>query len=147
MSTQASPHLTKPALHENPHWPRTHVAEPLAGSSQPLPQEPQCAGSVWMSTQLVPHLSSPVPQLKSQLPELHSAMPPTGFGHTVAQSPQWFLSCVRSTHDAPHWTSGGVQEVSQLPELQTSPVSHTVPQLPQFAGSLAVCAQPAEHSV
>ena len=52
----AAPHPEKPALHLNPHWLLTHVAELLSGVAQPL-QPPQ-----WFGSEVVSYWQGEPPQ-------------------------------------------------------------------------------------
>jgi hypothetical protein len=70
--------------------------------------------------------------------------------HASLQAPQLKPSFDRSTHPpAPHAVSPGRH--AQAEPVQYSAAAHVVPQLPQFAGSIAVsvhtCVAPDGHSV
>ena len=52
------------------------------------------------------------------------------------QPPQWCASIAVSTHDEPQSVRPIEHIITQAPMSQTCPVGHTIPQPPQFIGSL-----------
>jgi hypothetical protein len=64
----------------------------------------------------------------------HAASPPTGIGHAREQLPQRSGSDVVSTQVPPHEVLPPVQAHSPPTHLES--VSHALPHMPQFAGSL-----------
>ena len=102
-----------------------------------FPQPPQLLESVCVLTHAPLHLVSPDEQV--QFPPVH--VPPAP--HPLLHLPQLALSVCTSTQALPQAVSGGpesvVQSVRHLPWAQNGVpfiTEHTLPQLPQLAGSL-----------
>src|SRR5690349_19474931 len=93
--SQPSSSQSTMVLSQAMHVPATQVP-PL----QPLPQPPQCAGSVWVSTHRLPHSVRPGAHIVEQEP-FEQASPG---GHVTPQPPQFSGSVPVSTHSLPHFT-------------------------------------------
>jgi hypothetical protein len=115
-----------------------HVALPLAGTSQTVPQAPQLSESVSRSTQLSPHDWNPVSQAILQADALHEDLPCSGVGHAVPQLPQCAAELVVSTHAALQFVSFPAHMSEHWLLEQTWPAGQAVPHAPQCDGSLEV---------
>jgi hypothetical protein len=109
-----------------------------APAGQTVPQLPQLLESVAVFVQADPHWVCPELQL-----ELHWLLLQTGAddGQTFPQLPQLLASEV--THDDPHSIP---DEQAHFPAWQLCPAWQTVPQAPQFWGSVWTLAQVPPHS-
>jgi len=119
-------------LQADPHFPSSHVAEPLAGASHVCRHSPQLLGLCWVSTQLEPHFSKPSAHEKSQLDLLHSALPWFGLGQAVSQSPQWLALEETSRHAPLQLLNVDAHVVLHSPPEHTSPGAQTFSHSPQF---------------
>jgi hypothetical protein len=124
-----SPHLTNGALQEKSQIPLTQVVVELAGpGGQTLPQIPQLVGSNFLSTQTPPQQDCPGGQ---QVP---------------AQQ-----SCCIGQQPLPHGLNPVLQTKAQAPLAQigvelAGPGAQTLPQPPQFSGSVFLSLQtPPQH--
>jgi hypothetical protein len=121
-----------------------------------LPQAPQFFGSVILLVQplqqsgvapehCVPH----APQFSASvavllhIPPQHVSAPL----HGAPQPPQFSPSVRGSTHCPPQISRGAGQPFEQAPSTHAFPVPQSLPQLPQFFGSLFVFVHTAPHAV
>lgn len=118
-----------------PHMPPAHVAVPLAGGVQTMPQPPQFCVSEDTLRQLVPHASKPALQVNPHVPETHVAAPWAGTPHAVPHAPQFVGSVAVSVHC---WLQS-VRVPGHVswhePPAHALPVSHVIPHEPQLFGS------------
>jgi hypothetical protein len=113
-----------------------HVAVPLAGTSQTMPQARQLSESVSTSTQLSPHDWNPLSQAMLQVDAVHEDLPCSGVGQAVAQLPQCAAEFVVSTQAALQLALPSTQVSEHCPFEQTWLAGQAVPHAPQCDGSL-----------
>jgi hypothetical protein len=133
-------------LHVAPHVELTHVAIPLAGTLQVLPQPPQFARSVAVATQAAPHDPKLASQEMPQWPPVHVAVPFFGIGHTVLHVPQWSGAVIGSTQAPPQLILPPEHRLVHMALSQTCPAAHEVLHPPHRAGSLLTSTHAPEHS-
>jgi hypothetical protein len=134
-STHASPQRVRPAGQACVLGMQLVTAQ-ISPVAQVLSQLPQCFGEFKLEHSL-PHSCSPVAH--AHLPSIQAA-PPL---HAVSHEPQCAASDIGSKHcPAQNSTLSGQPHT---PPKQGTPISHTLPQVPQLLASVAVLAQVAPH--
>jgi len=113
-----------------------HVAVPLAGTSQTVPQAPQLSESDSILTQLSPHAWNPLSQPILQVDAAHEDLPCSGVGQAVSQLPQCAAELAVSMQAAPQLVLFPAQVSEHWLFEQTWPAGQVVPQAPQCEGSL-----------
>jgi len=131
----------------NPQLEPEHVAVELVGLLQAMPQPEQFDGSVVVSTQRPRQFVWSAAHDDVQPPFEHTCPSP----HALPQPPQFWGSESTSMQSEPHWTKPELQVNAQPPPEQTAlPFAgtvQTVPQVPQFCGSVSVFVHELWHLV
>src|SRR5262245_7018890 len=116
-----------------PQAPPAHVAVPLAGVGQTLPQLPQLEMSVPVAMHWPAQSLNPVSHAMPHTPFAHVAWPFWGWAQAVPHPLRFAGSVLVSTQAVPHWVVPTGQLTSHLPAEQTSMLLQAMPQLPQLA--------------
>jgi hypothetical protein len=155
--THVPPQSWKPVAHIVPHAPDTHVATVPGGAGQGVQFVPQLAIDV-DETHVEPHAWNPELHESPQLVPSHVAVPFGSVGHGVQLVPHPLVESF-ATHAPLHMWLLALQFHEHVPLVHDAVApegaGHTVPQEPQFCGSVAVseqapdgqCIIPAGHPV